>query len=307
MTLQVGTETQPAVHASAAASSQNTRVLQTVLRFTDWLAGYGETSYDFQSYYASDWARSAKALYYRKPLLGTLAVSPMVLSEAFVPSARSVFWKRQRFPIADAHYAMGFAFLFRYTGDKRHYERALHFLETLKSTRCPGYAHYCWGYPFNWETIRGTIREGTPLITTVPYVYEAFKQVWEIDRSEEWLRIMKSTAEHALLDYKDFPTSDQASTCSYTPDPGQSIAVVNANAYRAFVLTSAAHDLSDDKYWKVAERNLHFVLEAQNEDGSWFYAKDGKRNFIDHFHTCFVMKALAKIEAITRDPECTEA
>jgi hypothetical protein len=307
MTLQVGIEPQPAAHAPGAATSQQAKVFETVLRFTEWLARYGETSYDFQSYYASDWARSAKALYYRKPLLGTLAVSPMVLSEAFVPSARSVFWKRQRFPIADAHYAMGFAFLFQYTGDKRHYERALHFLEILKSTRCPGYANYCWGYPFNWETIRGTIREGTPLITTVPYVYEAFKQVWEIDRSDEWLGIMKSTAEHALLDYKDFPTSEKASTCSYTPDPEQSIAVVNANAYRAFVLTSAAHDLADDKYWKVAERNLHFVLEAQNEDGSWFYAKDGKRKFIDHFHTCFVLKALAKIEALTGHIGCTEA
>jgi len=68
---------------------------------------HGETSFDHQSYFASDLGRSAKALYYRKPLLGVLAVSPMILSEAFVPSARRLFWKPQRFPIADAHYAMG--------------------------------------------------------------------------------------------------------------------------------------------------------------------------------------------------------
>src|SRR5215831_12549222 len=247
MTLQVGTETQPAVHASAAAPSQNTRVLQTVLRFTDWLAGYGETSYDFQSYYASDWARSAKALYYKKPLLGTLAVSPMVISEAFVPSARSVFWKRQRFPIADAHYAMGFAFLAKLLKEDRHYTKAIHFLGVLKETRCAGYRDYCWGYPFNWETLRGTIREGTPLITTVPYVYEAFRQVWEIDKADEWLQIMRSIAEHALHDYKDFPTSSTASTCSYTPDPEQSVGVVNANAYRAFLLMSASQDLAEGK------------------------------------------------------------
>jgi hypothetical protein len=202
---------------------------------------------------------------------------------------------------------MGFALLAQYSGDKRHYEKAVHFLEVLKDTRCAGYSHSCWGYPFNWETIRGTIWAGTPLITTVPYVYEAFKQVWEIDKSEEWREIMRSTAEHALLDYKDFPTSEKASTCSYTPDPEQSVAVVNANAYRAFLLTSASRDFSDEKYWNVAERNLHFVLEAQNEDGSWYYAKDGKRTFIDHFHTCFVMKALAKIELLTGHPGCTEA
>ncbi len=307
MTLQVGTEPQAPVSTLPTAPVQNEKVLPAVLRFVEWLSHYGETSYDFQTYYASDIARSAKALYYKNRLLGTLAVSPMVFSEAFLPSARKVFWKRQRFPIADAHYAMGFALLAQYSGDKRHYEKAVHFLEVLKDTRCPGYSHSCWGYPFNWETIRGTIWAGTPLITTVPYVYEAFKQVWEIDQSEEWREIMRSTAEHALLDYKDFPTSEKASTCSYTPDPEQSVAVVNANAYRAFLLTSAARDFSDEKYWNVAERNLQFVLEAQNEDGSWYYAKDGKRTFIDHFHTCFVMKALAKIELLTGHPGCTEA
>jgi hypothetical protein len=307
MSLQIKTEPQTTAAASEATRLETEKTLKVVLRFTEWLSRFGETSYDFQSFYASDLARSAKALYYRKPLLGMLAVSPMVFSEAFVPSARCIFWKRQRFPIADAHYAMGFALLSKISKKDRFYKQALHFLEILKSTRCAGYSHYCWGYPFNWETIRGTIREGTPLITTVPYVYEAFKQVWEIDGSKEWLQIMNSIAEHGMLDYKDFPTSAKASTCSYTPDPEQSVAVVNANAYRAFLLTSAANDFSDERYWKVAERNLHFVLEAQNEDGSWYYAKDGKRNFIDHFHTCFVLKALTKIEALTGHSGCTEA
>lgn len=278
-----------------------------ILRFTHWLEKYGETSYDFQSFYASGVGQWAKATYYKMPVLGVLAVAPMVFSEAFVPSARSLFWKHQRFPIADAHYAMGLAFLAKLTKKESYYEKALHFLEVLKSTRCAGYGNYCWGYPFNWVTVRGTIKGGTPLITTVPYVYEAFKQVWEIDGSDEWLKIMNSIAQHALQDYKDFQTSADASTCSYTPDPEQSVSVVNANAYRAFLLMSAAHDFSEEKFQKVAERNLNFVLEAQNEDGSWYYAQDRERNFIDHFHTCFVLKALAKVEAMTTHPGCTKA
>jgi hypothetical protein len=307
MSVQVKTEPQEFEARGHVPGIEPEIVLKAVRRFTEWLSRYGETSYDFQSYYASDWGRSAKALYYQKPLLGIVAVSPMVFSEAFVPSAKSIFWKRQRFPIADAHYAMGFALLSKIANDESYYRRAVHFLEVLKETRCPGYAHYCWGYPFNWETVRGTIWKGTPLITSVPYIYEAFRQVWEIDKSDEWLQIMKSIAEHACQDYKDLPTSPTASTCSYTPDPEQSVAVVNANAYRAFLLTSAAHDFSDERYWTIAERNLNFVLEAQNQDGSWYYAKDGKRDFIDHFHTCFVMKALVKIEAIRGHNGCTQA
>ena len=281
------------------------QVRASVLRFVQWLDAYGETSYDHQSFFASDLGRRAKALYYTNPALGTLAVAPMILCEALVPSARKLFWKPQRFPIADAHYAMGFAFLSQALGDEQYYSRAVHFLEVLKETRSKGWANYCWGYPFNWETRHGTFQAETPFITSVPYVYEAFRQVHEIDGNPEWREIMESIAHHAADDYRDFRTSENASTCSYTPDmePG----VINASAYRAFLLTKAALDFSEERYRKIAERNLNFVLESQNPDGSWYYATDGQRGFVDHFHTCFVLKALAKIEAIAGNQQCTAA
>jgi hypothetical protein len=284
-----------------------TTVSSAVDRFCAWLERYGETSYDFQTFYASDLCRSMKALYYRQPFFGTVGVAPIIFCEAFLPSARRLFWKRQRFPIADAHFAMAFAFLSRYLNDEGHYLRARHFLQVLEDTRCSGYEHYCWGYPFNWETVRGTIPEGTPLITTVPYAYEAFREVHRLDNNDRWRQIMRSIAEHGLLDYKDFPTSKRAATCSYDPIHDNSGGVINASAYRAFLLTQASVDFSEDRYRKVADRNLYFVLESQHPDGSWYYSNDGTRHFTDHFHTCFVLKALAKIEALTCDAECTEA
>src|SRR5262249_1703994 len=146
----------------------------------------------------SDLCRKIKALYYRMPLLGTITVAPIIFCEAFIPSARKFFWKRQRFPIADAHYAMAFAFLAKLLDDEQHYSRAVYFLQVLEQTLCLGYKHYCWGYPFTWETVRGTIREGTPLITTVPYVYEAFREVHGIDHNRHWWEIMRSISEHGL-------------------------------------------------------------------------------------------------------------
>jgi hypothetical protein len=118
-----------------------------------------------------------------------------------------------------------------------------------------------------------------------------------LDGREEWKQIMASIACHATTDIKDFRTSERGSTCSYSPyDQG---GVINAAAYRAGMLTSASRDLGHDEYWAIAERNLNFVLENQNSDGSWPYAVDGVRDFVDHFHTCFVMKALAKIHTLT--------
>ena len=278
-----------------------------ILRFIEWLGRFGELSFDHQSYYASDFGRSAKALYYRRPLLGTIAVAPMVLSEAFVPTARKLFWKPQRFPIADAHYAMGFAFLAQTFEADNYYQRAVHFLEVLQETRCRNYEDFCWGYPFNWETRNGTLKEGTPLITTQPYVYEAFSEVYALDANPKWLPIMRSIAEHAFKSYRDLETGPDSASCGYTPAPDDPCGVINASAYRAFLLTKAGIELSDPRYLEVANRNINFVLGSQNADGSWYYSIDGTRDFVDHFHTCFVLKALAKIQNRTGNSQCGRA
>jgi hypothetical protein len=294
--------------ARAGMSRSTIERVKTVLTgFTRWLDQYGETSYDFQSFYASPVGQKAKALYYRNRPLGTIAVAPIILCEALVPSARKFFWHRQRFPIADAHYAMGFATLFQALGDSQAYRRAVHFLHVLLETKCVGYSGDAWGYPFDWITITGAITRGTALITTEPYVYEAFSQLYSIDRDPRWLDVMRSSAIHFFHDYRQIDTSTDASSTAYTPAPDDPGLVVNASAYRAFVLTKAAVDLGVDAYCEAARRNLRFVLASQNRDGSWFYAMDGRRDFVDHFHTCFVLKALAKIERLTGDRACAEA
>jgi hypothetical protein len=316
------------------------KVSRVLTDFTTWLSAYGETSWDFQSFFAGPVGGRAKALYYRHKLIGTAAVAPMIFCEAFLPAARRLFHHPMRFPIADAHYAMGFAFLYELTADLRHLERAVHFLNELVVSRCPRFKEFCWGYPFDWVWHGGTTKRQTPLITTTPYCYEAFLQVLEFLESEdrgpatagklrtedrlaaanhqapnsklrapdlldEYKQIIESIARHAFSDIKDFPVGENASGCSYTPFSEGG--VINAAAYRAFLLTSASKFLAKDEYWKIAERNLNFVLENQNPDGSWFYAIDGVRDFVDHYHTCFVMKALAKIHTLTGNEACLEA
>jgi hypothetical protein len=307
------------------------KVLDVLANFTKWLDAFGESSLDYQTFFAGKMGGFAKALYYRHRILGTAAVSPMVFFEAFLPSARRLFHHPLRFPIADSHYAMGFAFLYEATRDSAHLKKAVHFLNELTTSRCHDFREYCWGYPFDWVWRGGVIKEQTPLITTTPYVYAAFLQVTELvegttspedrgqrtedskqntnkltqNQTDEWHQILASIARHAANDIKDFRASETASSCSYTPfDEG---GVINAAAYRAFLLTSASQVLSRDDYWRIAERNLNFVLENQNPDGSWPYAVDGVRDFVDHFHTCFVMKALAKIHALTGYEGCDEA
>jgi hypothetical protein len=293
------------MQAAKTPNQLTDKISRILTNFSKWLDAFGETSWDHQSFFAGPVGRRAKSLYYRNRFLGPAAVAPMIFCEAFLPSARRLFHHPLRFPIADAHYAMGFAFLYEATGEFSYLAKAVHFLTELKKSRCRQFKEYCWGYPFDWVWRGGTAKRQTPLITTTPYVYEAFLQVFNLHPRDEWKLILESIARHARFDIKDFRTSETASSCSYNPF-GEG-GVVNAAAYRAFLLTSASKVVSNEDYWKIAERNLNFVLENQNQDGSWYYAVDGVRDFIDHFHTCFVMKALAKIHALTGHEGCLKA
>lgn len=277
-----------------------------IRRFIAWLDDFGETSHDHQSFYAGPLGSRAKRLYYSRPLLGTFAVLPIVLLEAVAPESRRLFWKRQRFPIADAHFAMAFAYLYELTREASYYQRAVNFLHVLIETRAPAYDHFCWGYPFDWVTRNGTVPANTPLITSTPYAYEAFDTLFCIDHNNRWLEIMQSIAEHAAYDIEDFRISEDASTCGYFPGDMHA-GVVNASAYRAFLLFMASRQFNEKKYWNIATKNLGFVLGSQQENGSWYYAMDGVRSFVDHYHTCFVLKALSKIEKITQFDACRKA
>jgi hypothetical protein len=281
------------------------QVAEALRNFVRWLDQYGESSWDHQSFFAGPVGRRAKGLYYKNQWLGIPAVAPMIFCEAFFPPARRLFHQKMRLPIADAHYAMGFAFLHEATGRPDYLGRAVHFLEVLKASRSPGFPEYCWGYPFDWVTRNGVLQAHTPFITTTPYVFEALLQVHALSPRPEWPEIMASAVRYATTLIKDQPFPGGGNTCSYMPD-GE-FNVVNAAAYRATMLVSAGKFFGREDLLATAAGNVDFVLAAQNPDGSWPYARDGVRDFVDHFHTCFVMKALAKIHRQTGDQRLRDA
>ena len=109
-----------------------------------------------------------------------------------------------------------------------------------------------------------------------------------------------------LEDLKDTPASGDSLAGSYHPnDNGM---VVNASAYRAFVLFEASKRFGLEDYVDKAWGNLKFILQNQRKDGSWLYAINSPTEaFIDHFHTCFVLKNLYKVNLVLKDNEVGQA
>jgi hypothetical protein len=275
-----------------------------VRSFVCWLDAFGEWSQDPYDFWASVGGR-AKTLYYRRRLVGKVAAAPFVLLDLVAPRTRALVRRRDRFPIADAHYAMGFFALARAEDDPRHIRRGRAFLNALEQSRSPLFEDPAWGYPFDWPTRYGVYRAGWPLITSTPYGYEAFEAGHAAVGDSAYAEVMKGAARFAAERIPVTPVGPGSEAAAYTPFDRRQ--VVNASAYRGFLLTAGGRRFDREDWLLAARRNLAFVLQSQRDDGSWPYSTDGPDDFVDNFHTCFVLKNLVKIWALTGNEEVREA
>jgi len=149
-------------------------------------------------------------------------------------------------------------------------------------------------------------KKNTPYITCTPYCFEAFLGLYDATGEQRYLDLARSITTFVYTDLKDTPMGEDAAAASYSPM--DETKVVNASAYRAWVLFEADRRFNLPEYKEKAQRNLNFILQSQQPDGSWLYAvATPGEGFIDHFHTCFVLKKLFKINQGLNRPAVAEA
>lgn len=274
--------------------------------FADWLGRYGFESYDPYDIWGTPYGLLSRRVYYRNRFLGLPLIAPVLLIELLCPRLRSILVRKQRYPTADAQLLLAFLNLHSLSPRDGYIERATGLAEDLLRTSIPGYNGHCWGYPFDWQNNSGLWPRNTPYITATPYCFEGFLALYEATEDTRYRDVAASAATFVYRDLRDTPTSETAAAGSYSPF--DSSKVINASAYRAFVLAEAWHHFGIRDYREKALGNLHFVLESQNADGSWIYALDSpNEDFIDHFHTCFVLKNLYKVNTRLQLPEVATA
>ena len=281
-------------------------ISDSVLAFARQLGRTGYRGYDPYDVWGTRYGVFARRLYYRKSLLGLPLIAPVLALEVLCPQARALFVSKQRFATADAQLALAFLNLYAATQDKACLDKAIGLCRDLAASSIPGYSGLCWGYPFDWQHSQGFWKKNTPFITATPYCFEAFLGLFDATGDASFLSLAASVAQFVHKDLRETPTSADAAAGSYSPIDNSK--VINASAYRAMVLFEAAGRFGNEEYRRAAERNLNFILQTQRADGAWLYTMDeGAKQFVDHFHTCFVLKNLHKLNRRLQRTAVTEA
>ncbi len=275
-------------------------------RFRGWLDRAGYASYDPYDIWGTRYGLWSRKVYYAKGKAGIPLVAPVVAIDLLCPSLRKWFVKKDRFATCDAQLLLAFLNLYRITGNQGDLDRAVALGDEILEYSIPGYKGPCWGYPFDWQNNKDEVwPKNTPYITCTPYCYEAYLGLLEATGDERYRKLATGIAEFIFGDLKNLPTGPDSAAGSYSPyDERQ---VVNATAYRAYILADAGKRFGRKDYLADSRLNLNFVLESQAEDGSWAYAMNEKKSFIDNFHTCFNLKNLIKLQRVLPDERVGEA
>ena len=128
----------------------------------------------------------------------------------------------------------------------------------------------------------------------------AFMEYSQIMNTTEYDYIIKSVFNFIEKDVPVLMEDDRKIAFSYSP-LRESRIVVNANAYILcmYSLFLKYFPANAEHIRKRIKKLYNFIAEAQNKDGSWFYYADTQSgNFIDCFHSCFVMENLFKADAV---------
>ena len=236
-----------------------------------------------------------RRLYYQNGLVAVPLVAPFFLLDAYAPRVVRAFIPPQEYPTVRAMAAMAALNLYQGDPDPKYLGLAARSADWLVENQAPGYHGACWGLNFPWMTKGGYYPPTTPFITHTPYCVEALLRCFDATAK----RVYHDTAV-SVLDYMEkdlqvlFQDSDKMAM-GYGPGHESRI-VINANSYAMMLYALLSRRIAPaGPLLEKARRLFNFVAASQNNDGGWFYYNDAdKGNFVDCFHSCFVMKNLVK-------------
>ena len=159
----------------------------------------------------------------------------------------------------------------------------------LAALRSQNYAEPCWGYNFDWQSRAFFAPRNTPNTVCTVFAAQAYLDWYERTRDVAVLEIVKSSCRF-LLDRLNRSSGADGECFSYTPlDHSR---VHNVNLLGAELLARTFASTGIDEYREAALRATRYTLSRQRHDGSWLYGEDESQDWIDSFHTGFILVSL---------------
>jgi hypothetical protein len=177
------------------------------------------------------------------------------------------------------------------TSEARNQSRAL--LDELLRMRIQGYSGAAWGYNFDWQSRNFFAPHGIPVIVPTAFAARAMIEAHQTLNDHKYLETARSSCEFILKDLKRTVESDEEVCFSYSPVDNTRI--FNASLFAAEILATVGALTGESEFCDLAIRAGRYVIRRQDEAGSWAYGSGPNQQWIDNFHTAYVLLSLSRI------------
>ena len=194
------------------------------------------------------------------------------------------------------------AYLLRYriTRKNMYLEKAQELLDWLIA-HSAGFSGYSWGHHFNWQSSIFYIPKGIPTVVNTSFIAQAFLDAYDITKEKNYLGVARSACDFVLQDLNrtSFKSLNNLVTNNsitnsfcFSYSPLDRTCVHNANMLAAELLARVYVHAKEKVLLDAARSATTFTLLHQNNDGSWYYGIGPRQQYIDNFHTGFVLVSL---------------
>jgi hypothetical protein len=282
------------------------RALAVALTLLERMDASALSSFDYTDWWSTSVGRVLKAWAYRTEPLGNLAFSaPVLAAEMYAPWLKALVGLRRRvYPICVAHHGIACLSLAEVLDAPEFVSAARRDAALLVSMSVPSEVGMSWGFPFVWSTNAGVIPADLPAATQTAYGFDLLDALLQATGEPTVTEPLASVARAMDEEYEDLLR--RVGIANAYHGRGHGDVVINAVTYRAHVLARASQ-VCDLKYAATAMALTDYVLSQQNDDGSWFYGELPKNRFVDHYHTCFVLKNLARANKVLQRSDVDDA
>jgi hypothetical protein len=166
-------------------------------------------------------------------------------------------------------------------------------LDDLWRGRIQDWKGAAWGYNFAWQSRNFFAPQGTPMIVPTAFAARAFIEGHQAFRDAGYLQMARSSCDFILSDLKR--TIDTKDEVCFGYSPADNTQIFNASLLAAETLASVGTLTGEAEFCDLALRAARYVVRRQHEDGSWAYGAKTGQQWIDNFHSAYVLLSLARI------------
>lgn len=191
----------------------------------------------------------------------------------------------------------GYCNLYEIEADRKTLEQIRFLIRKLLELKSPGYSGSCWGYNFDWQARAFFQPKGTPTVVATSFVANALLDAYEILLDERLIEEARSACNFILKDLNKM--YDKSGNYCFSYSPLDSTQVFNASVLGSRLLARVYSFTKEEELRVAAKKSIDFCVPFQREDGAWPYGTLPYHQWVDSFHTGYMIECIAEYQKYT--------